>query len=183
VVMKRREAIKTLAVAAALPQAKKTPPPPPPAAPVDTWKPRVLDAHQDRTVTMLAELIIPRTDTPGAIDVQVNRYIDTMLAGYPVSRREEFVQGLAWLDGHCLNVHGAPFADLKPDDQVAMLRKLSAAGASAELGPGVRFFRSIKGMASTGYYTSKVGLEEELGWGKNPAEEPPGCSHPEHGKR
>ena len=178
--MKRREALKTLAAAAALPQAKRTPPP---AVPVDTWKPRVLDAHQDRTVTMLAELIIPRTETPGATDAQVNRYIDTMLAGYPVSRREEFLRGLAWLDGHCLNLHAAPFADLKPEEQVEILRKLSTPGAASDFAPGVRFFRSIKGMASNGYYTSKVGLEEELGWGKNPAEEPPGCDHPEHGKR
>ena len=111
--MRRREALKTLAAAAALPQAKKVvPAAAPPAAVVDAWKPRILDAHQDRTVTILAELIIPRTDTPGATDAQVNRYIDQMLFGYPVSRREEFVQGLAWLDGHCLNNHGAPFVDL-----------------------------------------------------------------------
>ncbi len=180
--MKRREAIKTLAAAAALPQRKKPAPEPAPAPPADTWKPKVLDAHQDRTVTILAELIIPRTETPGATDAQVNRYIDTMLAGYPVSRREEFVQGLAWLDGHCLSIHAAPFADLKPDEQVAMLRKLSGP-ATSDLAPGARFFRTIKGLVSTGYYTSKVGLEEELGWGKNPATEPEECKHPEHGKR
>jgi len=166
--------LKTLAAAAALPQVKPS---------VAAWKPKILDAHQDRTVTMLAELIIPRTDTPGATDAQVNRYIDQMLSGSPVSRREDFVQGLAWLDGHCLNNHGAPFADLKPDEQVAILRKLSSPGAAADLGPGVRFFRTIKGMTSTGYYTSKAGMEDELGWGKNPATEPEGCTHAEHGKR
>lgn len=181
--MKRREALKTLAAAAALPQTKKVIVPAAVVPPADTWKPRVLDAHQDRTVTILAELIIPRTETPGATDVQVNRYIDQMLVSYPISRREEFMRGLAWLDGHCLNVHAAPFADLKPAEQVQILTKLSAAGASPELGPGVRFFRTMKGLASNGYYTSKVGLEEELGWGKNPATEPPGCDHAEHGKR
>ena len=172
--MRRREALKTLAAAAALPQVKPA---------VAVWKPKVLDAHQDRTVTILAELIIPRTDTPGATDAQVNRYVDQMLASYPVSRREGFLSGLAWLDGYCNNNHGAPFADLSQEMQVQVLRALSTAGAATELGPGARFFRVIKGLASTGYYTSKVGLEEELGWGKNPASEPPGCDHPEHGKR
>lgn len=183
--MKRREALKTLAAAAALPQAPATKSSVPlkGVAAGPAWKPRILDAHQDRTVTMLAELIIPRTDTPGATDAKVNRYIDTMLAAYPVSRREEFLHGLAWLDGHCLKNHAAPFADLKPAEQTAILTKLSTSGTSTDLGPGVRFFRNIKGMTSTGYYTSKVGMEQELGYGKYPGSEPPGCDHAEHGKK
>ena len=43
------------------------------------WEPRVLSAEQARTVDVLSELIIPRTDTPGARDANVYRYIDLML--------------------------------------------------------------------------------------------------------
>jgi len=44
------------------------------------WKAKVLNAHQLRTVGILSELIIPKTDTPGAMDVHVDRFIDTVLA-------------------------------------------------------------------------------------------------------
>lgn len=198
--MKRRQVLKTMAAAAVLRAV------PSPAAAADlskeAWKPRVLDAHQDRTVTVLAELIIPRTDSPGATDAQVNRYIDSMLADSPPSARREFLGGLAWLDGYCNENYGGPFADLQPEQQVEVLKALSSppsrpiaqpeayeseralAGTPADtkaetanLAPGARFFRSMKKWTADGYYTSRPGLEQELGWGKNPATEPPGCPH------
>ena len=43
------------------------------------WRPSVFDAHQNETVIVLTELIMPETDTPGAKAARVNRYIDLML--------------------------------------------------------------------------------------------------------
>ena len=40
----------------------------------------VLTEHQDAMVRVLAELIIPETDTPGAAAAHVNRFVDVMLA-------------------------------------------------------------------------------------------------------
>ena len=176
--MRRREALKTLAAAAVLPQAAKklgTRRAAPAEAPKDDWKPLVFDEHQNRTVTLLAELIIPRTDTPGATDAQVNRYIDRMLADSPPSARREFLGGLAWLNGYSNDKYGAPFVDLKQDQQVETLKVISS-----HPGPGLRFFRLMKRYTADGYYTSKVGLEQELKWGSNPATEPPGCPHGDH---
>lgn len=217
--MRRREALKTMAAAAVLPKVQRKAakpagphhaPEPEPQAKQDLWKPLVLDPHQDRTVTVLAELIIPRTDTPGAADAQVNRYIDRMLADSPPSVRREFLGGLAWLDGHCNEKYGAPLADLSSARQIEVLTALSAqarrpfwgpvaaapeasaneralqsaavAPGASNLAPGARFFRAMKGWTASGYYSSKVGLEQELGWGKNPATEPPGCPNPEEHK-
>ena len=40
---------------------------------------RTLDSHQNATVTAIAEMIIPRTETAGATDVGVNQFIDLIL--------------------------------------------------------------------------------------------------------
>ncbi len=44
------------------------------------WKPKFFDEHQNDTVMVLSDLIIPATDTPGAKEALANRYIDLVLA-------------------------------------------------------------------------------------------------------
>lgn len=55
--------------------------------------------------------------------------------------------------------------------------------AAAESDPGlpVRFFRLVKNLTADGYYTSRAGLLEELGYAGNVAlARFPGCAVPEH---
>ena len=44
------------------------------------WTPAFLDEHQNETLIALSDLIIPKTDTPGAKEALVNRFIDQVLA-------------------------------------------------------------------------------------------------------
>ncbi len=138
------------------------------------WRPQVLSAEQDRTVDVLSELIIPRTDTPGARDAKVHRYIDLMLdRGLFASEREAFLSGLKSLDERCREEHGAPFAGLPEDRQVRILTAMSDGGDT--------FFRQIKDLTIRGYYTSREGLLEELEYkGNSYLAEMPGCTHREH---
>ena len=96
------------------------------------WKPLLLDKHQNETVTLLAELIIPRTDTPGAKEARVNEYIDLILNDGPQEPRVRFLQGLAWLDGYALRRHKKPFVRCTSEQQVAMLTELDRAGITAQ---------------------------------------------------
>ncbi len=62
-------------------------------------------------------------------------------------------------------------------DQIALLEAVSA-DANSEAG---RFFQMIKAMTIDGYYTTREGLEQELGWhGNTYLTSFPGCTHPEH---
>ncbi len=61
------------------------------------WKPLLFDAHQSETVTILSELIIPASDTPGAKQAGVTAYIDLILNDGDAGPREEFLSGLGWL--------------------------------------------------------------------------------------
>jgi hypothetical protein len=67
-----------------------------------------------------------------------------------------------------------------PAQQTELLTRLSAAN-SQEARPGIEFFTAVKTMTITGYYTTQVGLEQELGDDgvlAQPTFE--GCTHPEH---
>jgi hypothetical protein len=161
--MNRRDLLRSaLAGAGAIPGAAQTP------ARSPAWKPALLDDHQNRTVTALAEQIIPATDTPGAAAARVNEYIDLILADGPPQRRARFLEGLGWLDGHSIRLHQRPFADLASAERAAILAALDA-GASSELAPGVAFFRMMKGLTVEGYYTSRIGIEELNKGGRVPS--------------
>jgi len=144
------------------------------------WKAKVLNAHQLRTVGILSELIIPKTDTPGAMDVHVDRFIDTVLAEAKPAERDPFVTGLAWMDARAGVLYKTDVASATPAQQIELLTRLSAA-ASQEAKPGVDFFTAIKTMTITGYYTTQIGLERELGDDGVLAQASfEGCTHPEH---
>ncbi len=145
--------------------------------------PKALDAHQNETVIALAELIIPATDTPGATAAKVNEYVDGVLADAPDGDRARFVEGLAWLDAHSRQKYGGEFVKATPAQQTELLTMLSTATSPGpEDAPGVEFFRAIKGMTITGYYTSEIGIREEIGdSGQMFFTEFKGCTHPEHG--
>ncbi len=54
------------------------------------WKPAFLDQEQNETLIALSDVIIPATDTPGAKEALVNRYLDLVLAGEPDPGVEHF---------------------------------------------------------------------------------------------
>ena len=140
------------------------------------WKPELFDAHANETVVVLTELIIPATDTPGAKAALVNRWLDRLLAAGPVAQRDAFLDGLHWLDGHSIGLHGAPFVKLTEAQQVAILQSLDVAGE----GPGPRFFRAVKGWTSRIYYQTDIGMRELNKGGRVPSPQNMGCQHGKH---
>ena len=125
----------------------------------EAGKPLLFDAHQSETVTMLSDLIIPATDTPGAKQAGVTAYIDLILNDGEAAAREEFLSGLGWLDGYALRQHKQPFARLSADEQVALLKTLDDTKLP-DLKTGARFFKQVKQLTVEGYYTSKIGIDE-----------------------
>jgi gluconate 2-dehydrogenase gamma chain len=146
------------------------------------FTPKALSAAQLESVATLAELIIPTTDTPGAKAALVDRFIDNVMVNAQPVDKERFLAGLAWMDTRSTALYGKPFAGATPAQQTELLTKLAApSGHAAEDAPGVPFFTAMKGLTISGYYSTKVGLEQELGDNGqlfNPTFV--GCTHPEH---
>jgi hypothetical protein len=144
------------------------------------WAPRFLQQAEVETVTLLAERIIPETDTPGARRALVHQYIDFVLSRRDAAGAERFRAGLAWLDRRCGTLFGAPFARLEAGQQDEVLRRLSES-SSLEEPTGVAFFGEAKRLTIDGYYRSKAGMTQELGFeGRTFLAEFKGCTHPEH---
>jgi len=83
---------------------------------------RALTPEQDELVAVLSEHILPRTDTPGAREVGVNRFVDAMLAtAYPPAERALFLAGLGDVDDRARRAHGRRLVDCTASQQVAIL--------------------------------------------------------------
>jgi Gluconate 2-dehydrogenase subunit 3 len=138
--------------------------------------PKAFDKAQFQMLTRLVDLIIPRTETPGAADAGVDFQIDGTAAGKP-ELRAQLARGLAALDSLARKDRGHSFLELAAADQISLLEAVSG-DANSETG---RFFRMVKEMTIDGYYSTREGLEQELGWhGNTYLSSFPGCTHPEH---
>jgi hypothetical protein len=151
------------------------------------WKPLFLDEHQNETLIVLSDLIIPATDTPGAKEALVNRYIDLVLAAEARETQRAFLNSLGYLDGESMRRFKAAFRYLAREDQDILLHALAyprfgsgwAGDTNAVADPGHGHFEALKGRIMTAYYSSQIG-EKELGWDGAFAHGPyQGCEHPE----
>jgi hypothetical protein len=132
-------------------------------------QPRALNAHQYRTVSQLAELIFPETDTPGATAVKVPEFIDLLLAqSFMEKDKAHLLAGLDEIDAQSRSGYGADFVDLKEGDQVALLRVLDVQkgrlqdGDVGGDGSARQTFAKLKALVTYGYFTSEVVMKELL---------------------
>ena len=151
------------------------------------WKPRFLDEHQNETLIVLSDLILPATDTPGAKEALVNRYIDLVLAAETPETQRAFLNSLGYLDGESIRRFKAAFRYLSREDQDILLHGLAyprtgsgwAGDTNGGADPGHGHFEALKERIMTAYYSSQIG-EKELGWDGAFAHGPyQGCEHPE----
>jgi Gluconate 2-dehydrogenase subunit 3 len=134
---------------------------------------KTLNLHQNATVTTIAEIIIPQTETPGAKAARVNEFIDLILTEwYDEEEKSTFLTGLADVDSRTQDLYGKDLVECGEKQQVEILQVLDsevpAARAESELRwgrnflPGKNFFFMIKQLTLVGYYTSQIGFEQEL---------------------
>jgi hypothetical protein len=127
-------------------------------------------------ISKLADLIIPRTDTPGALDANVPYRIDQEVSAKP-ALQPIFRDGLAAVANAAQKAGTADFLSLSEAQQTAILTNIS----EAETAPDEPFFRALKDLTIDWYYRSEQGLVTELGFHGNTFRPNfPGCTHPEH---
>ena len=126
--------------------------------------PELLTRDELRLTGVLADLIIPRTDTPGALDVGAHRTVDHLLKVCALEPAQAaYRAGLARIDAAAQARHGKRFVALPAARQVALLHALDAGGAPfAPADQG--FFRQLKGYVAFAYYTSEAGASQELAY-------------------
>jgi len=127
-------------------------------------RPTVLNDHQMEVVSRVAEIILPRTDTPGATDVGVPAFIDVMLGQvYAKKDRDRYLAGLSEFEA-------AGFASLQAMQQVDLVKKFHAAAVAEERHrprgkhdhPQRPFILMTKELTLLGFFTSQVGATQVL---------------------
>jgi hypothetical protein len=133
------------------------------------WTPQFLNEDQARFITSFVDTILPRTDTPGALDVKTDIFLDLVFAKtYDAKAQENVASEINKFNADCKASFGKVFADLNEEDKKAVLKK--AESESGKFNPSVwgtavgkqepvGFYRSLKSMAIWGYFSSEqIGL-------------------------
>lgn len=151
------------------------------------WKPVFLDDHQNQTLIALCDLIIPATDTPGAKDALVNRFLDLLMSVEKAETQREFLAALSYIDGACMEQYKSAFLYLPREQQMDFLHLISYPHThetwreEVETFAGYDHFERLKQWISGAYYSSPVGLKE-IGWdGSFPHGAYAGCGHSAEG--
>lgn len=133
------------------------------APPEQPAQPRFFNSADFETISQIAERIIPETDTPGAIRAGVPAYIDLIIARN-TDQQLVVADGLRWIDNQAQTLAGKRFTELSEQQQLSILEPLCEASDSGKKNAGrnVQFFSLIKSLTADGYYTSKIGLIDEL---------------------
>ncbi len=147
-----------------------------------------LNTLERKMIDILAELIIPETNTPGAAAAGVPNFIDMMVSDwYTDEDKKEFIDGLRNMDHHCKTSFNNSFLDCTVNQQIVTLEDLEQnvagtisdgkrGGESARVSvlhndyalwgnsplEGRDFFDQLKSLTILGYYTSEVGIKNEL---------------------
>ena len=114
-------------------------------------------------VSRISDLIIPRTETPGALDVNVPGYLDGLMVDWANDEtRRSHLQALVQIGRDLDERAGGNFA---ASDQATAERALTELDAEAfsehsDLGG----YRRLKGFISSFYFSSEGGAVEELKW-------------------
>ena len=196
----------------------------PAASRTEAYKPTFFGTAEYALVSRVADLIIPATDTPGALGAGVPEYVDRVVSLNP-EHQGLMRAGLESIDERSRELFTQRFLDASEAQQIQILQPLSdevdrqqrarltdwyhAGGAggifyaprtdATETGQRpspaaaqaesptpsadvpVAFFRLVKNLTADGYYTSRAGLVDELGYSGNTARGAfPACTVPEH---
>lgn len=153
----------------------------------------VFSADQFKQISLLAEIIIPTTSTPGAVSAGVPAFIAMMVADwYTETERNIFIAGLADINHYCETTFARPLqqcdaaqltqaltdAEKQAMTYQAAQSSMLAVGAVDENSP---FFHKLKELTVVGYFTSEVGIRQSLAYNPMPMEYKGDIPLAEHG--
>jgi len=132
------------------------------------YAPKFFTAHEYQTVRVLSDLIIPADERSGsATDAGVPEFMDFMMvdplesAKGREARQTAMRGGLAWLDHECTDRHGKTFLDCDDAERKAVLDDIAwPEKTRPELKQGAHFFSSFRDLTASGFWSSKIGIED-----------------------
>jgi hypothetical protein len=125
------------------------------------YAPKFFTAVEFRTARILADMIIPRDERSGnASDAGVPEFMDFMMIDRP-GNQKWMRDGLAWLDAQSNTRFSKPFADASEPQREQILNEIAwPARAPAAMTDGVGFFNRFRDLTSSGFWSSRIGVQD-----------------------
>jgi glucoside 3-dehydrogenase (cytochrome c) hitch-hiker subunit len=125
------------------------------------WRPKFFKGDEGKVITTIADIIIPHTDTSGALDAGVPAFIDSAMdAVYAPDAQERFRAGCAEFVATTVS-GGKSFLEQDRRTQTAVVQQVLAAAVAADQQPRP-FILMARELTLLGFYTSKPGITENM---------------------
>jgi len=132
------------------------------------WEPIFLSVNQAELISTLVDTLLPRTETPGALDMKVDMFIDVVFAKmFDTKGQDGMISEIDRFDELCTEKFGSKFTELNTTDREEYLKQKEVEsgkfngkvwGTAVGDQKPVGFYRTIKSLALWGYFSS-----EEIG--------------------
>jgi hypothetical protein len=143
------------------------------------YQPKVFSAHEWRTVRVLVDMVIPRDARSGsATDAGVPEFMDVFMETRQ-NMRTWMRTGLTWLDDECRKRFSKAFVDGDATQRAAVLDDIAwPRRARPEMQNGVRFFTNFRNFTASGFWSSRMGVDDLQYMGNRPIAQWNGCPAP-----
>jgi hypothetical protein len=130
--------------------------------------PQFFTAHEYATVRELAQIVIPKDErSGGAVEAGVPEFMDFMMLDPLESprirqdRQTAMRGGLSWLDHECADRYAKPFVDCSDAERRAVLDDVAwPEKARPEHAQGAHFFSAFRDLTASGFWSSRIGIED-----------------------
>jgi len=130
---------------------------------------KFFDAHEMATITILADIIIPKDAKSGsASDAKVPDFIEFIVKDIP-GHQTPMRGGLKWLDIQCLSRYQKTFKDASPEQRIDMVDDIAYPNkVKPGMAQGVAFFNKMRDLTASGFFTSEIGVKDMEYMGNTP---------------
>ena len=143
------------------------------------YQPKVFNAHEWQTVRVLVDIVIPKDARSGsATDAKVPEFMDVFMETRE-HMRTWMHAGLTWLDDECKKRFSKTFLESDGAQRKAVLDDIAwPRRAKPEMQAGVRFFNNFRNFTASGFWSSKMGVDDLKYMGNRPQATWNGCPAP-----
>ena len=129
-----------------------------------TWPPVFLKQDEISLISAIADIILPKTETVGALDVHVPEFIDLMLRDcFSLEEQNAFREGLSSFMIDVDDEFSNTFEDCTPDEKIKIIEAEEVRSAEQfEKTNNKTFYQTVRELTLLGFFTSEPVMKNML---------------------
>lgn len=137
------------------------------------WTPTFFTQDQAVTIMDITDIIIPKTDTPGAVEVGVPKFIESMVSDIGTeAQQQEFLAAMDDFYAHA-EAQGGAFNTMNAEEKTALITELNKSAVEGDDTQKSKFYMRVKELTVAGFCTSEAGATQVLKYDPVPGEAKP----------